>query len=102
MLGKRESARLDGCYSAETTKEAQKVAFMEDSRPTDLLAAASQVRTEQCSDKEKVEKRNISVEELEPGPIRSRYNPTSCVDGYKWESEGSAFGHCTTPEHREQ
>ena len=31
-----------------------------------MLAAASQVRTEQCSDEEKVEQRNISVEELEP------------------------------------
>ena len=38
----------------------------EDSRPTGLLAAASQVRTEQCSGEEKVEQRNTSVEELEP------------------------------------
>ena len=65
MLGKQRSAKLDGPNSAEPKKEAQKATMKEDSRPTGLLAAASQVRTEQCSDEEKVEQRNTSVEELE-------------------------------------
>ena len=66
VLGKQESAKLDGSNSAETMKEAQKVTVKEDSRPKDLLAAASQVRADQCSDEVKDEQRNNSVKELEP------------------------------------
>ena len=80
MLGKRESARLDGSNSAETNKEAQKVTTVEDERPTDLLAAASQVGTEQSSDDVKVEQRNYSVKELEPSSNQIPVQP----DELRW------------------
>ena len=57
---------LDGSNSAETVKEAQKVTVKENSRPTDLLAAANQDRADQCSHEVKVGQRNNSVKELEP------------------------------------
>ena len=66
MLRKRESARLDGSNSAETMKKALKVTVKKASRPKDLLAAASQVRADQCSCKVKFKQRNNSVKELEP------------------------------------
>ena len=80
MLGKRESAKLDGSNSAETMKDVQKVTIKEDSRPTELLEAASQVRTEQYSDEEKVEQRTISVEELEPSSNQIPVQP----DELRW------------------
>ena len=88
VFGKRDPARLDRSKSAETRKENAKVTIEEVSRPTDLVVTASQVKAEQCSDEGKVEQRNNSVTELEPS---SKYNQRSCVGGYKWESEVSAF-----------
>ena len=42
------------------------------------------------------------VEQKRPIPTRSQYNPTSCVGGYKWESEVSALERCMIPVHTEQ
>ena len=66
--------------SAETSKEAQTVTNKEVSRPTDLVVTASQVKAEQCFDKEKVEQRNPSVRELEPSSNQIPVQP----DELRW------------------
>ena len=70
--------------------------------PTDLVAAASQVKAEQCQDEEKVEQRNNYTKELEPSSNQIPVQPDELRCGYRWGSEGSAFGHYTIPEPRER
>ena len=80
LLGKRDSARLDGSKSAETSKEAPKVTIKEVSRPTDLVVTASQIKAQQCFDEVKVEQRNNSVTELEPSSNQIPVQP----DELRW------------------